>query len=358
MNQSLKSKLAALKDPQEADYTISIRQIIFNDTQSKIPDDYIEIIENQKNTIVIRFSAFYALFTQYRRFEQRFRLFELVDKYSSLFNEEKFRYLCEIVWSQYYKFKFLDSANKEHYRHAIERCEQAIRCYGTLSNNIGCFNNFADIVLDGLSANNVVSNRDVSDALQYVERSIYIQEVERGNEPNPQYYYRKAKLLSFQKQYDEAKKAIALAISYSKPDDKDSLIRIANYHNTQLEIKTEEALSIIDINVDESIARYKDVQKQMDQQQVRYIEILGFFATTIALITGSASITINFIEFNTACALIIILAGCLILAYTVLKTLFSTQQSIVKTIFSCLLCGGIIVLGYLIGNGFILSWFN
>lgn len=358
MKQTLKNKLAKLNNPQDADYTLSIRQIIFNDTQSKIPSDYLNIIEDPENNILIRFAAFYSLFTQYRRFEQRFNLFDLVDKYIILFSDDKFKYLCEIVWSQYYKFKCLDSANKEFYRQAISHSEQAIKCYGILSNNIGCFNNFADIVLESLAIKNLVSDRDVVYALQYIDRSIYILEIERKELPNPQYYYRKAKLLSFQKKYEEAKKAIALAISYSKPDDKESLIRIANYHNTQLEIKTEEALNIVDLSVNESITKYKDLQKQMDQQQIRYIEILGFFASTIALITGSISLTMNFTEFNMACGLIISLTGCLIMAYISLKILFSSQVDMPKTIFLFMLSLSIIAIGYLIGNGFVLTWID
>ena len=355
---TLKSRLSALNDPRTTDYTMEIRKIIFNDHQSCIPDDYIAIIEDIKNSKLLRFNAYYALFTQYRRFEQRFFLFELIENYTKQFQEDEYKYLCEIVWSQFYKFKFLDTASKSYYKRALEHGKLAIDCYGILSDNIGCFNNYADIVLDGLSHNGIVSDEDIEDALQYVERSIYILEREQKKQPNPQYYFRKAKLLSCQKKYDEAKQNIALAISYSKPDDKESLIRIANYHNTQLEIKTEEALNIVDTNVDDSLKKYKGIQTQMEQQQVRYIEVLGFFASTIALITGSVSITMNFSDFNIACGLIIVLAGCLMLAYTVLKLLFSGGLKLYKMILTIVGALLIIFLGYCIGNGLLLTWIS
>ena len=203
-----------------------------------------------------------------------------------------------------------------------------------------------------------MSDEDIENALQYVDRSIYILEREQNKPPNSQYYFRKSKLLSCQKKYDEAKRNIALAISYAKPDDKESLIRIANYHNTQLEIKTEETLNIVDTNVDDSLKKYKDIQTQMEQQQVRYIEVLGFFASTIALITGSVSITMNFSDFNVACGLIIVLAGCLILAYISLKLLFSGKLELYKMILMVISALLVISLGYCIGNGFLLTWLS
>lgn len=355
--QNLKKRLSSLKNPQDASYTIKIRKIIFNDTQSKIPDDYFAIIDDDKNDKVLRFTAFYCLFTQYRRFEQRYFLFELIDKYIKLFDEEKYIYLCEIIWSQYYKFKFMDTANKDLYNQSIEHGEKAIDCYATNSDNIGCFNNYADIVLDGLAYKNMVSKEDVSNAIQYVDRSIYIQEIERKLSPNPQYYYRKAKLLAEQKKYSEAKKMIALAISYSKPDDKDSLIRIANYHNTQLEIKTDEALNLVDSNVNISIEQYKNIQKELEQQQVKYVEILGFFAATIALLTSSISIVLNFSNFNAACGLIIVLSGCLVMTYAILKILFSEKVGRIKIIAICFIAFTVVTLGFFIGNGVLYSCF-
>ena len=353
---TLKSRLSALNNPRTTDYTMEIRKVIFNDHQSHIPDDYIAIIEDTKNSKILRFSAYYSLFTQYRRFEQRFFLFELIEKYMGLFQEDEYKYLCEIIWSQFYKFKFLDTAGKSYYKQALKHGKLAIDCYRILSDNIGCFNNYADIVLDGLSHNGVVSDEDIENAIQYVDRAIYILEQEHNKPPNSQYYFRKSKLLSCQKKYDEAKRNIALAISYSKPDDKDSLIRIANYHNTQLEIKTKEALNIVDINVEDFLKKYKDIQAQIEQQQIRYIEILGFFASTIALIMSSVSIVINFSDFNVACGLIIVLAGCLTLAYTLLKLLFSGKFKLYKMIL--IVISGIVIIffGYCIGNKFLLTW--
>jgi len=86
---TLEEKLAALNNPRDIYYTSKIREIIFGDTEFNIPEDYLLIVDNGHNNTELRFSAFYCLFTQFRRFEQRYFLFELVEKYMNLFDEEK-----------------------------------------------------------------------------------------------------------------------------------------------------------------------------------------------------------------------------------------------------------------------------
>lgn len=354
---TLKQKLSKYTDPQNADYTVQLKGIIFNDTSSKIPDDYFSIINNPNNSKILRFSAFYCLFTQYRRFEQRYQMYHLVDNYLSQFTEDIYEYLREIIWSQYYKFKFLDTANKALYMQATIHGKKAIDSYRVSSDNIGCFNNYAEIVLEGLNFKNIVPDQDVSDAIQYVERAIYIQEVERQRPPYSRYYCSKARLLSHLGNFDEARKLIAQAISYEKTDEKDSLIRIAHYHNVLLDIKTSESLKLVDKNVADSQDRYESIRNQLEQQQVKYIEILGFFASTIALITGSIGIVLNISDFSAASGLILCLAGCLVISYCVLQTLFSSRASFGKIAFGILLSVLLLVLGYLIGNNLVKELF-
>lgn len=351
-------ELSKYNDPKDADYTIKLKGIIFNDKTSQIPDDYISIIIDSQNTKILKFSAFYCLFTQYRRFEQRYQLFELVDKYLALFDEELYDYLREIVWSQYYKFKFLDTLNKLFYKRAIMHGKKAIDCYEEKSDNIGCFNNFAEIVLDGLAHKNIVSDDDISNAIEYVDKAIYIQEIERQRAPYSRYYCSKARLIAQQGNYDDARKLIAQAISYESTDEKDSLIRIAHYHNVLVEITTKESLQLVDDNVAESMACYTEIKNKMDQQQAKYIEILSFFASIIALITGSIGIVLNVSDFSAASGLIICLAGCLTLACCILKLLFSRDVGLWRIAFSFLISILLLTTGFLLGKGIGLELFQ
>ena len=350
---TLKQKLSKYTDTKQPDYTVQLKKIIFNDTTSKIPDDYFAIIGNTNNNKTLRFSAFYCLFTQYRRFEQRYQMYQLVDTYLSQFTEDAYEYLCEIIWSQYYKFKFLDTPNKSLYAQASFHGKKAIGGYGVNSENIGCFNNYAEIVLDGLEHKNIVPEEEVSDAIQYVERAIYIQEVERQRPPYSRYYCSKARLMLYLGNFDDARALIAQAISYERTDEKDSLIRIAHYHNVLLDIKTRESLKKVDENVAASQSRYENILEQLEHQQIKYIEILGFFASTIALITGSIGIVLNTSDFSAASGLILCLAGCLAISFCVLQTLFSSRASFKRVAFGILLSVLLLFAGYLIGNNLI-----
>lgn len=105
---SLKKKLLEIKDPTSDNYTAELKNIIFDKIYGKKEEMYYAILKKESNDLKLRFSAFYCLFTKYRRFEQKYQLFNLVETYIHLFSEDKYIYLVDIVYSQYYKFKALD----------------------------------------------------------------------------------------------------------------------------------------------------------------------------------------------------------------------------------------------------------
>ncbi|MCM1263575.1 MAG: hypothetical protein NC313_12750 [Butyrivibrio sp.] len=349
----LVNKLSQLSDPTSADYTSSLRKIAFNELDIIKNDEYFAILNNSDNNKTLRFSAFYCLFIQYRRFEQRYELFELVESKISIFEKvDKLSYLYDIVMSQYNKFKCLDTLKKSYYKEAVKYANKAINEYSRKkSYNIGCFNNYADIVLDVLAIDGIVEDKDISCALKNVDMAIHIHEKERNCQPYANYYCSKARLFAYQKQYEMAKKMITLAISYERTDQKDSLIRLSNYHDIKLEIKTKESLEILETNISEANEKYNHIQNQLNGQQTKYIEILSFFAATIALIMGSISISLSGINFLIASSLIMVLSGCLILSYIVLVFLFSHQSEWGKLFVSSFFSITLIVIGILIGKG-------
>lgn len=352
---TLKSRLSQLPDPTSENYTAELRKIAFNESNAVKNNEYFNVLNNINNNKTLRFSAFYCLFIQYRRYEQRYELLDLVEKNINIFeNEDKLSYLYYIVMSQYTKFKCLDTLRKSYYKDAIKYANKAITEYNhKKSYNIGCFNNYADIVLDLLSTEGIVEERDIHCALKNVDIAIRIHERERNLYPYANYYCSKARLFAYQRQYDMALKMITLAISYERTDQKDSLIRLSNYHNVKLEIKTQESLEMLKTNITEANEKYNDIQNQLNGQQTKYIEILSFFAAIIALIMGSITISLSEINFLIASSLIMVLSGCLILSYIVLVFLFSHQKSLGKMLISNVFALTLIIIGILLGKGII-----
>lgn len=354
--ETLKEKLAQLSDPTSADYTQGLREIAFNELNIIKEDEYLAILDHNNNNRILRFSAFYCLFIQYRRFEQRYELFDLVEsKIGTFEKEKKLSFLYDIVMSQYNKLKCLDTSKKSYYKEAIKYADRAIDEYNRKkSYNIGCFNNYADIVLDVLIIDNIVENKDINCALKHVDMAMHIHEKERNLRPYANYYCSKARLYAYQGKYELAQKMITLAISYERTDQKDSLIRLSNYHNVKLEIKTKESLEMLEASISEANEKYSNIQNQLNGQQTKYIEILSFFAAVIALIMGSLSISLSKIDFLTASSLIMVLSGCLIIAYIVLVFLFSNQKGWGKLVVSSFFSIVLITVGILLGKGIIL----
>lgn len=171
---SLKKKLLEIKDPTSDNYTAELKNIIFDKIYGKKEEMYYAILKKESNDLKLRFSAFYCLFTKYRRFEQKYQLFNLVETYIHLFSEDKYIYLVDIVYSQYYKFKALDINDTKCYIKSLEYAQKVISNYNVISKNIGCFNNYADIVISMASVDGIIRKKDVKKALEYVDRAIFI----------------------------------------------------------------------------------------------------------------------------------------------------------------------------------------
>ena len=87
----------------------------------------------------------------------------------------------------------------------------------------------------------------------------------------------------------------------------------------------------------------------MNDEQIKYIEILGFFATIIALFIGSISMTITYSDFSTAAALILVLAGVLCFSYIILLMIFSEKMEKKRIFISMVTALLLIGLGVIIG---------
>lgn len=346
---SLKKKLLEIKDPTSDNYTAELKNIIFDKIYGKKEEMYYAILKKESNDLKLRFSAFYCLFTKYRRFEQKYQLFNLVETYIHLFSEDKYIYLVDIVYSQYYKFKALDINDIKCYIKSLEYAQKVISNYNVISKNIGCFNNYADIVISMASVDGIIRKKDVKKALEYVDRAIFIQEKEKKLPPYANYYCSKASLYLIQKKYTEAEQMVLLAIAYERTDLIDSTTRLTYYHNVELEIKTKKNIRLVDYKIEKFYKEFSKIQKKMNDEQIKYIEILGFFATIIALFIGSISMTITYSDFSTAAALILVLAGGLCFSYIILLMIFSEKMEKKRIFISMVTALLLIGLGVIIG---------
>lgn len=349
---NIKDSLQKTPNLQDAAYVSYIKNLVLREYDLAVLTECKEILTDEDQKEDLRFNAFYCLFSFYRRFEKRSELYELVDAYGNSFSEKQYKYYREIVFSQYYKFRFLEHIDERNYRDAVKHGEEAVKEYGRSSLSLGCYNNFAEIVLEGCKYKDegFVTSTDLKNAMKYIDRAIIAQEKAGNAQPYSRYYCSKARLLLFQDKFSDAKKMIRKAIAYESTEDKDSLIRISFYHNVELEILTGESLKSISSRVQEAEKKYSIIQQELDRQQFHFIEILAFFAAIIALITGTITIVLNATSFNDAFGVIISLAGCLLISFTVLKALFAVRKKRSGIIFGIIAAVLMLVLGYCFGN--------
>lgn len=349
---TIKDSLQKAPVLRDAAYVTYIKNLVLREYDPAVLTECKKILLDENQNKDLRFNAFYCLFSFYRRFEKRSELYELVDDYGNSFSEKQYNYYREIVLSQYYKFQFLEHIDEKNYRDAVKHGEEAVKEYGRSSLSLGCYNNYAEIVLEGCKYKDegFVKSTDLNNAMKFIDRAIASQEKAEKAKPYSRYCCSKARLLLSQEKFSDAKKMIRKAIAYESTEDKDSLIRISFYHNVELEILTGESLKSISSRVQEAEKKYSNIQQELDRQQFHFIEILAFFAAIIALITGTITIVLNAASFNDAFGVIISLAGCLLISFTVLKALFAVRKKRSGIVFGVIVAILMLVLGYCFGN--------
>ena len=331
------------------DFNTSLKTIIMQYTLEEIEKEIVPIIANNKYDIDVQFTVYYAVFIYYRRFEFHTKLYHLVDTFSSKFKSKRFN---SIVLSQYYKFKFIDTNEINFAYEAIENSRTAI---SVLSDNSGVLHNFAELVASFLESDIPIKQDDVSAALRFIDRAIEL------NRDYPKLYATKGRLLSFTGDYENAKINIRKAIDYEDSDGKDSLMRISQYYNSLIDIKTRENIELV-INhlkeADQRITEGKKSSKQMidkmETMQTRYLELLAFFSGILSLIISVVvEIGTKIDSFNQMVGVTLTLGGVLLLSFTGLRFMISNEnnkngvlQVVCMFFFSLLM----IALGIIIGN--------
>lgn len=342
-------QLNSKKDPL---YTIKLKDLVINCTLEQLQKEYLPIVRKKEYSKKVRFAAYYSVFIFYRRFEHHTMLYELVDRFSDQFEDYRLNY---VVLSQYYKFKFLDANDSLAVENAIKYAKMAV---DNLNGNPGVLQNYAELVACALEVDNDIGREHLIEAIKCIDKAMLLL-------PNyPKHYCTKGRLVSWKSDYDTAKKYIRRAIDLEASDDKDSLIRISQYNDYYIDIKTRETIEKVsrhladaERTIDEISERSREnaqnIFERLDSVQTKYLELLTFFSGVIAVILSVIEIVSDFSDFNWAVGLIMVMGGVLILCFGLFRCLItyfndkiSFKRYFYVFFFSVLLMG----LGYFIGN--------
>lgn len=268
-----------------------------------------EIIKSNELSHKVRYSAFFALCTMYRRNKEYTLYGQILREYYELFKD----------FSSYYHLKAMYLVevvqNEEDMRYAIEVADGAII---SAPDNTGFLHSYAITVANAFEQSymSIKNNSDkelLDKALMYVNKAIDL-------EPDyAKFYSTRGRLKGINSLYKEAKAEINKALDMEDSSKDGYGIRIGDYQKHLLNINFKENVDSISKTFNSYENKIEELEKQvckaydeLESSKTRNLEFLGFFAALISFTIGSVQILSNQ-SFMDAARLILILGGSLLL---------------------------------------------
>lgn len=303
--------------------------------------------------VKLKFSAFYSLLIIYREFGKYSKLIELVDMYSMHFVRIP---LYNVVLSIYYRYKII-LGEKEWGADAVRYAE--IAC-DKLPTNIAVKHHYVETVVFEIEENIQVDNEHINKALERITDVISVYNT------TAKYYCTKGRLLAIKEEYQDAISNINRALDLEDSNSKDAMIRIGQYNYYLLHVKVQQNLSVIDDYIsdfDDKVSQTEmnilKMYDDVDDLKTKYLEYLSFFSSILAFIMITTNIAINVQDFNKFVGMIVVIAGALIISFSIFRFLLPYSRKdkhiIIKTIVALIISISFIAFGLLLGNDMIIK---
>lgn len=311
-------------------------------------------LDDPKQEPLIRFKAFYTMFTFFHDKGDGQRCASLVNRASTLSGFPLWSYAKSTVLAAQH--------NEEGMRQALHYAEACIKRYAQPPYNAeypGIYHNYAELVYYALDRGFDIDMRTYNRALDYINRAIGI------NDRFAKYYYTKGRLVSRCPAGHDYPTAIdliqhALDVEDSsrsgyaifKSEYEIALLRCRNEQELQEQselIETELKGSIEEINhaVDNATALGNDLKADIDEQKKSQLELLGFFSGVISLIIVSSQVALG-LTYPDSVILLVAFTGCLVVAFAALHIVIqgprsydgdwnvgAVRQSLLMTVIGC-----------------------
>ena len=325
-----------LPDDKTTEFTKKILKYLKKKSHLK-EEVFREILYNDNQDRMLRFKAYYILFTFHHDKKNVSRCRDLVDSF-----QDDFSYfpLWHYTNSQirYQEEKGRDDADL---RQAIASAGRCIEIYENDdrydSNYPGIYHNFSELVFYASELG------DHTSFLENYEKAL--ERIEKAKNINPKfakYYYTHGRLLmahcreismqEAKREYDKAEFLINKAIDLEDSSRNDYAIKIVDYETALLRCKTERKLKEIDIalaSAHDNQNKTIEVQKQteglikesqvlkeeLEGQKKETLELLGFFSGIISLIVVTSQVVLN-LDIVSASVIMLLFLGSIILAFS------------------------------------------
>jgi hypothetical protein len=135
----------------------------------------------------------------------------------------------------------------------------------------------------------------------------------------PKFHATKARLLMLSAKWDAALSELTIAMDSENPENSSYSLRISEYQRIQSTALYEK------LNQQLAETSQREMQ-QISDQSAHSVELVGFFASVVALVVSSVEIATGFDFFGAAC-LMLVLAGVLVSSYGALSIALNSHST-------------------------------
>lgn len=330
---------------------------------------YIDFMESRSEDIMLRFKAYYILFTFHHDQKNVSKCKYLVDNFKDDFS-------CFPLWHYTNsQIRYQEERDKDNpdMTEALVSAKKCIEIYKSderyNSNYPGIYHNFCELVF---YASELGDKESFQANLELAKE--YIEVAKNINPKYAKYYYTQGRLLMAQcryetpevssKIYDRAERLFNRAIDMEDSSRDGYAIKIVDYETALLRCKTERRLKDIDmalVEAKENQAKNIEIQKktenlvkdsktlkeELESQKKETLELLGFFSGIISLIVVTVQVVLN-LDMVSAAVIMLLFLGTMILAFSFFHfvILNGTRQA-TRSIVLFIILGVVLVVGSL-----------
>lgn len=323
---ALKEKLLSFGSTDERAFEDAIAKMMTQESASVIEDLH-QILQTDEN-LDLRFRAFFGITLHHRRQNDHSKFKAVVDQYIEQFRGISLHlHVLSLMHKAY--------GDRDGILKSIEYSSQAII---KLNRHVGVLHNYCESVVTAMEEGLEIRAADRRNASSLIETVIAVA-------PDyAKFYCTRGRILAQNQKFEEAKLNILQAMDLETSTSNDYALRLNNYQNVLLKIKTLELYESVIADIQESKAIVLSAQNSieeavtssqatMESMKAQNLQMLAFFTAIISFIIGSINILSNQSDFTQAAMLILVLAGAMVLVNVAFSILISSiNQAIWKYI--------------------------
>jgi tetratricopeptide (TPR) repeat protein len=299
--------------------------------------EWLQARQGQGNDDPYVFAVFVVICTFYRR-KKDLSLFREIMGQSGRF------------FRSYPLYPHLQSLLKKEEGNIEESIQHAKTAVALLPDQVGVIHNYAEAIIHGKEQNLDITTEELRKAKDFVNQAI------QYTPDYAKFYCTRGRILAALGDFKGAKASILEAIDQEKSEKGDYAIRISDYQyhlinvqSNELYLRIERKIAATETGIQ---SQKEEIEGSLRNIKSENLQMLGFFVAIISFTMGSFSLAKGRPFFESG-LLVLILTGCMILAYVGFGVLFQLNKEKDKKIIWVSIIAALLVIGSFAGYHFL-----